>query len=280
MGYYYKFRQVNDYSLSALENCQLWFDKLSNQNDPFEGGYKLTFSPTAEQRAAIDKYFNHPKQKQLGIIFEATGLQNPASCSPIELSEYYIRALAQKAVRHLQECLICSMSSSNTHDTDDVKDPIENTLMWGHYAGGLRGFCLVFDEEKITHSIFENTQRQAYPTAVRYSDEPANFEATNIVTITNNIFAPNTDADILQMLLSVSATKSLDWKGENEVRFLSHSGEQLVSYEAQALVKVIIGDKMPSEDKAKLKAILDAKYPHIEIKTAKTKRESYELMFV
>lgn len=172
------------------------------------------------------------------------------------------------------------MSSSNIDGATDVKDPIENTLMWGHYAGGLRGFCLVFDEEKLTQSIFENTQRQAYPTPVQYSDVPTDIEATSFVTITNNVFAPNTEADIVQMLLNVSATKSLDWKGENEVRFLSHSSEQLVSYEAQALVGVIIGDKMQKSDRNLLLTILDSKYPHIEIKTAKTKRESYGLMFV
>ncbi|MGR5258380.1 DUF2971 domain-containing protein [Vibrio astriarenae] len=279
MANYYKFRQVDKYSLSALAGYQLWFDKLSNQNDPFEGSYKskVLFTPLDETN--ILRRFGTVTDELLDIVRTEAGVMNPHRCNPVELVEHYVRAQVGKALNNLQRSYICSMSNSDTSQTQGIKDPIKNTLMWGHYAGGLRGFCLVFDADKLADSIFCNTHEKAHPVDVTYSNEPATIHASDIIRITTDGLVLDSFPNVYKILRETTARKSLDWRGENEVRFISHGTEQLVSFDPQALVKVVVGEKMPASDRALLQTILEAKYQHVHIEIAGTKYESYELRF-
>ncbi|EEP97627.1 DUF2971 domain-containing protein [Yersinia ruckeri] len=50
-------------------------------------------------------------------------------------------------INNYNELGVCCFVS-NSKDINK-KPPLENRLMWGHYANGLRGFALKFNKEKI-----------------------------------------------------------------------------------------------------------------------------------
>lgn len=277
LTYYYKFRKVNKYSLSALAGCQLWFDKLSNQNDPFEGECKIETSFNSNAEKMIGAILSKPNNEFYTHITNTTGIQHPQSYQPIELLEQYARSLAQKVVNDTQnKSFICSLSSSET----DYLDPIRNTLMWGHYAEGLRGFCLVFDSQALTSDLFHASQKKAYPVAVKYSEAPAVFDATQLIKLDSFKLEPNAELNSIELLLKTSATKSLNWKLENEVRVLSFSTEQLLRFKPDSLEKVVFGEKMLKGDRELILSILNSRYPNTKTQTAKIKKDSYTLMFV
>lgn len=275
--YYYKFRKVDKYSLSALAGCQLWFDKLSNQNDPFEGECKIETNFDSNSKKMIDAILNKPTNQLYKHITNTTGIQNPQSYHPIELLEQYTRTLAQRVVNDTQDkSFICSLSSS---ETDDL-DPISNTLMWGHYAEGLRGFCLVFDSKSLTNDLFHASKKKAYPILVKYSEAPAVFDATQLIKLDRFMLEPNAELNTQELILKASATKSLNWKIENEVRVLSFSTEQLLSFKPDSLVKVVFGEKMLKGDRELILSILCSRYPNTKTQTAKIKKDSYTLILV
>lgn len=280
MALYYKFRQVDKYSLSALAGCQLWFDKLSNQNDPFEGSYRLNSELNDIEKEHVKRLFHPPTQELMEIFHTKFAAIRPENHSADELVSIYLRYLVQESAKRLQTSLICSMSNSDVGEHKHVKDPIDNTLMWGHYAGGLRGFCLVFDADKLTKSIFNNSRRLALPIPVTYSNVPAELKATDVVNISANGLEINESMSAIETLAKTSARKSWDWRGENEVRIISHGTEQLITYAPEALVCVVIGEKMPPTDRDLLQTVLAAKYPHVELQEAQVKNESYDLRFV
>ncbi|MEZ9418554.1 hypothetical protein BCS96_11460 [Vibrio breoganii] len=275
-NHFYKFRQVDKYSLSALASCQLWFDRLSNQNDPFEG--ECLIDSTADDRLKdwAEGMLSKPTPDFYKYIFEATGIQNPQKCSTTELLEHYLRAVATGFISDTQEkTFICSLSSSQPCEVD----PIESTLMWGHYAEGLRGFCLVFDEQSLTQDLMKSSNNKAHPIAVEYSNSPRTLRATNLVSTKGVKLMVSESIDSLGLLSTTSGTKSKHWEMENEVRVLSFCTEQLLQYKPESLVKVVCGDKMPTGDRELIESILSSKYPNTKIETAKVRKDSYRLTF-
>lgn len=92
------------------------------------------------------------------------------------------------------------------NNVEYAKDTVKNTLMWSHYADEHRGFCILYDfSDKFINSKEGETPRN-YFMKVDYIDE-------------------NVDVNKSEMSVQKGfATKSIDWKYENEVRLISYDG--------------------------------------------------------
>lgn len=269
----YKFRTVNTNNLIALSNRQLWFSNQHDFNDPFEGAFiqdnyvpkeKLsTFVCKPKEEIGVKKYLE--MLENLGLKEE--GLTNDVLLQKI--AEHDMGKLI--SIVHNSKIVCLSMGS-------EKNDPITNNLMWSHYADGLRGFCLVFDNDLLQNDMSESSDKAMRPIEVEYKDTPNTLKLEEFVG--SEIILGHTDADVVHSVTKTIATKSLDWEYENEMRMMSLSKENFHMYEPNTLKEIVIGEKMPIAHKKLLTDTIAANHPGIAVKEAKLMPNSYKITII
>ncbi|MCL1142034.1 DUF2971 domain-containing protein [Shewanella gaetbuli] len=274
--YFYKFRTFDTNALTALSNNELWFGKLDTQNDPFEGQCKIDKRLSEELKRFATQRIIPEDPKSYSAYFQLTGFHYPHKLSRLELLEQGCLQMANKMIVNLNSTSrICSFSY---YDSSSKNDALTDNRMWGHYANGLRGFCLVFDKDLLEKAIFQSTEKKAVGFKVRYQNEPDELKVSDIFSVKNELdLIQNESLKGYQIVAKAASTKSEHWKHEQEVRFISLSDKTLVKYPSNALKKIVIGGKMPTEQVNLLKDIMQSKYPHAEIKKMMMHQNSYEL---
>lgn len=215
-----KYFSVNNYSLDNLKNSTLWFAMLNDFNDPFEGRIKIkmryeesTFSSRseAEEVARINKsyfqklnkkYFEHLNnletlELQIGFIFDVWA--------------HTLRKVNSEIINNDGYCCFCA-------HREDVST---NQLMWSHYANGLRGFCIVFDESEMHRSLIElNKEDSLIIEPIVYKDQLPEIDIYNHMS---HHFAPDDYLDDLvnEFNIKSRSTKSKAWCYEREHRAIS-----------------------------------------------------------
>jgi len=108
--------------------------------------------------------------------------------------------------------------------------------LWGHYAQGGNGVCLVFDIDKLSQNVIEQFGKKATIAKIRYSSKHSN------AVFTKGDSQREMEKYIKNNLKSVFFTKSLDWKYEQELRILIKvdDAHDKYLYWGDALVAVIL----------------------------------------
>lgn len=108
--------------------------------------------------------------------------------------------------------------------------------LWGHYAQGGNGACLVFDIEKLSQKMKEQFGTNAIIAPIDYSSE-----------FTNAIFTKGDSQEAVRQYIEdnledIFFTKSLDWKYEQELRILIKEDDlnEKFIYWDDALIAVIL----------------------------------------
>lgn len=139
-----------------------------------------------------------------------------------------------------------------------------NLLMWSHYADGLRGCCLGFDNEKLVPET-ETT----FLADVQYLKNPPVID-TLVYAVTEDLFHYAIDhgyeeyegetfrKQLNAMMRLALASKPEEWHYENERRLIVHTkpddkGPYLHTYESPALHRIIVGERMDRGYRAALK---------------------------
>ncbi|MCW3171470.1 DUF2971 domain-containing protein [Shewanella subflava] len=274
--YFYKFRSFDTNALTALSNNELWFGKLESQNDPFEGRCRIDRSLSEELKSFAIQRITPKDPKSYNVYFQLTGVHYPDKLSNIELLERGCFQMASEMIGNLNSISrICSFSY---YDSSSKNNVLIDNRMWGHYANGLRGFCLVFDQKVLQEAIFESTEKKAVGFKVRYQNEPDELRVSDIFSVNDRLeLIQNKTLSGYQIVATAASTKSEHWKHEQEVRFISFSDKALIKYPHHALIKIVIGDKMPNAQVNLLKDIMQSKYPHASIEKMMMRQNSYEL---
>lgn len=185
----------------------------------------------------------------------------------------------------------------------------DNLLLWSHYGDGLRGFCVVFDENLITNSEtngylldvaylnsppkvdsfiygiawdqdwYSQTAIQETNARIKYQGRPE-LRAEIKIYEESGAKALKTMRDIWQQ---VFATKPAEWGYERERRLLVQTDKSdntplLRSYPREAVRAVIVGERMPEAYRAELLAMLEKKYAGVPVKTARRAQSAYTLV--
>lgn len=184
----------------------------------------------------------------------------------------------------------------------------DNLLMWSHYADGLRGFCVVFDEE-----IIVEAEPKGYVLDVVYCDSPPNVDAfvyaiardqdwyahTAIEETKDKIRSkggPVLEDEVLmykrageeafQTMVAiwqqVFATKPSEWKYERERRLLVQTDQDdtaptLRPFPRNAVKEVVLGERMPDIFRRQILAVMQENYPQVPIKTVRRDHGLYTL---
>lgn len=86
--------------------------------------------------------------------------------------------------------------------------------LWGHYAQGGNGVCLVFDIDKLSQRVVEQFGKKATIAKIRYSSKHSN------AVFAKGDSQRTVDKHIRKNLKRIFFTKSQDWKYEQELRIL------------------------------------------------------------
>lgn len=184
-----------------------------------------------------------------------------------------------------------------------------NLLMWSHYADGLRGFCVVFDEE-----LLVDGRREAYALDVSYTDKPpeidsfiygiawdqdwfshvaieeaqARIQALGETRLLADVEMYETSgAEALGKMQDlwqrVFASKPVEWRYEGERRLLIQTDREdeaplLWKYDRKAVREVILGERMSEAYKQRLMKVLEDQYPGVPVTTARRAQGSYSVV--
>jgi hypothetical protein len=279
----YKYFSVNEHSISNLMRNELYCQNYKAFNDPFECWFSL--------KEGIPSPEKEPERfKQ---VCEAWGYPIENMDSNFEDYNLYMDELVmyQPNIQGFLEGVKISCFSKGN----------DNLLMWSHYADGLRGFCIEFDEDLILSTELD---KEASIIPVSYTEEPPVVDKMLYSLAKDQIwyhdmaiheepkstYVPEyeqalKDAEQLldNLYTKTVATKPIQWKYEEETRLVfsanTNSEGEFFKYPPAAVKGIIFGEKMNLKAKETLVEIIEAKKLLIEKKIAKRDTESYKIKF-
>ena len=279
----FKYFRVSDDSLDALSKRTVYASHFERFNDPFEcwcirreGAPQ--FSLEDSRFMAASRAFGFPEgtpQEHFEMLIEALDGSEPRIQAEIDAAR-----------------IACFSSRP------------DNLLMWSHYADGLRGFCLEFDERAFS---FERSPWELVNVA--YREEPPIFDSflwavawdqvEYNATVLGESRATGKDdgyakayeralqkANVLlrDLYINMFATKPKAWEYEEEVRLIVGAGPDVpthipLAYPADGVQSIIIGHRANEEHIQQIKAA--AKIAGIEapVRFARRDEGRYQMRF-
>lgn len=281
----YKFCPPNLYSLENLRSQALYCRHYSEFNDPFEFWSKIMNGVPSRLQEA-----------RFAAAMQTWGFTVDSG----EDHEEYFLSLeySQPPFKTLFDYTRIACFGKENNDL----------LMWSHYAEGLRGFCIGFDEQELLQSL-----EDVYLTDVKYLQEPPVVDAFVYAVALDqyeyNMSAiegrerneayfgkdPITDEqykavadESFEVMTNIwrraFAVKPTEWKYEKECRLLFRTGNEdirpiLQHYPISAVRKIILGERIESEYQKQLLEITKL-FPQVDIFHAKRSQNAYQLELV
>ncbi|PMH43808.1 hypothetical protein BCU68_13245 [Vibrio sp. 10N.286.49.B3] len=276
----YKFRQVDTYSLSGLSNSTLWFSNLSDFNDPFERSYILDEQLSREvEQILVNRVVPKPDSEVDVVLrqrmFEEAGVEDGGADKKVFFRKMLKRDFEKALVGTVHKSKAICMSME---DLEADKDPLYENLMWSHYADGLRGFCMVFDSEKLQTHFYEQ-ELIVRPIEVEYQDVPITL-SLNEFARSRYILNDNLMTDVISDVTKSVGTKSKAWSYEKEFRMISLENSNAHDYLPDSLIEIVIGEKMPKDQKKLVIDTARSANPDVSIKLSRLKQGSYQLEII
>ena len=278
----HRFFSFNERSLTSLANNTLWFATIDSFNDPFEGKVRLDFSikDITKCRDVLIEVANRFGNESLGIpvndgenisdalirylfdqgevinVSKLEGLVSKSLTPLIDTAKNFVEKMRSE---YGYCCFIQDYEERNT---------LTDTLMWGHYGDGLRGFVLSFEQS----SIFEDIGNVEGDFYIGYANDPHEINIFDL----SHCYLLEEEQQAVDRFLPIFLTKTEPWVYEQEIRFLKyHSGLQ--EFNPESLKYLTVGEKMSKYNLNLLKQLL-SNYPNVKVQTAKTKDDSYKIV--
>ena len=252
----YRYRPINEYTLSGLENNQFYFASPSDFNDPFDCKNLFTFE------GSTDKDWRVFLKKSLSIKYP--------DIKPDVIDQEIIEVISSGEHRERQKLSLQSELWGGI--LKEISDELgvvclskknDDILMWSHYADSHRGICLIFDQEKLKKRFFG--EKVVYKT--KYPD-----------------FKEFVNSDLLALHRMFLLRKSNHWKYEKEFRLFiqaknskNEKEERIQNYPEDSLVGVIFGCEMSSENRQKIYECVNKQNGEISFYQAIKSSNSYSL---
>lgn len=229
----YKYEPFTLRAVQNLKQHSLYFGPPSSFNDPFDCALTPRFVPLTdiEANAVAAKFVSDPETpRHIANFFYEVGMANLKDS---------LLAWATKEIQSQCE------SFSKTKGITCFSEVNDNLLMWSHYGGQHRGFCLEFNTD---YEPFSKLHRVVYSTTI------PEFSVSRMMV--------NED---YQHVLDLFCTKSSDWAYEKEWRVIHQVAGTVFTYEPAALNAVYFGAKMTEQDIDMLCLILHGQNPDVKL---------------
>jgi hypothetical protein len=213
----FKYQSFSALSLSALHKRTLWFARPSSLNDPYDFNVPVHFEEVTRDDCA--EWMASPAGwsdlKEDPRLVDEDGNPTEALC----------QLLMQHGPRAIRNKLEESYLGRGVTCFSEVPD---STLLWSHYGGGHRGFCLEFDT---TAPILEKVHK------VRYANDVPQLNIARELMGDGSSF------------MDVVLRKAECWSYEREWRAIHVEGNREYGYGAEALTGIYFGAAMPESDR-------------------------------
>jgi Protein of unknown function (DUF2971) len=291
-----KFFGPSDYSLANFDRGVLFCQHYSAYNDPFEFWTNLL--------SGIPDVVEQPERFRAAL--RAWGFGSAA-----QAKELFEQDFVNGAREYFEECALYAPPFEDMCDsfrlTCFTKDSGQ-LLMWSHYADGLRGFAVVFDEKELIFgrddSLFLDVSYRSTPPevdtlvyGVLWDQEDFHSKAIEEERAilkhrgqkgrlpANPDYKAVADDALKRMRQTwqlVFATKPKEWQYERERRLLIHSGKTdnspiFLEYPVAAVREVILGERMEAGFRDRLLEVVRLKFPHASVRTARRSQNVYSL---
>ncbi|GAA5511278.1 DUF2971 domain-containing protein [Novipirellula caenicola] len=224
------------FSLRAVQNVKchsVYFNSPSWFNDPFDCGLKPRI------RDPSDVEVDAISAKMLSDATTPDKVRQLLVGLPKSQVKAQLISSAERIIEEQRD------DFNNTKGVTCFSQCNDNMLMWSHYGGQHKGFCLEFD------TTFEPLTKLR---RVNYSaDIP-------VVDITRFMLH-----DDYEHLIDLFCTKSIDWAYEREWRVLHADKGTVFTYEPNALRAIYFGAKMTKQDIDMICLVLYCQNPDVEL---------------
>jgi hypothetical protein len=205
----YKYEAFSSQSLANLKNQVIYFSSPGRFNDPYDCALfpSIAEPSDAEVERIRDYYLAQPDvAEKTKSEFENT--------STAGLRILFLRAGQNAIDSEIKRFL-------SLRGVSCFSESPSNLLMWSHYSGHHKGFCLEFrtDSEPF---------QKLHP--VRYSDQMPTFDLVPMLCDRN-----------FDQVMDLFCTKSRDWQYEREWRAMHRDAGTAYHYPAEALSGVYFG---------------------------------------
>ena len=251
----YQYRPPTVWAIANLSQRVLYFGSPTNFNDPYDCNIppRLDNFTDEQHKSSMDEFSqrrNLPQyevQKGGGKVFATSFNALSPNMWKQERNSFGVACFSRRP---------------------------DNLLMWSHYSGYGKGFCLAFNTRKAPHIFGNNLTRK-----VRYSKKYKDI-------LDGNAFRSAEEG--VDLLLDFLAHKSIDWKYEKEWRaFTAIEGknneerdkERKIDYAPEVLKAVYFGTETDDETKERIRAIVEKTYPNAELWQGELSKTEYKVVF-
>jgi hypothetical protein len=237
-----KFCVYNEHLLETLENITIFFSKVSNFNDPFEGIHRFKiYSDNDEFKNFYLKEF-HGKSEDL---------------------EYHQNNKEEFFKKHINYIFDWKYETNGVccFSDESMKNDI---LMWSHYTDKHKGICLIFNDN-LRFIFKENKLSNSYvcepsgPHVVNYTKEYLDYYPSQKIFNIRSFFT----------------TKFQIWSYENEYRYISPI-EGNFYFKKDCLEEIIFGLRTSIDSKNTIKNIVNKNFNNIKYKRIILKKDKFD----
>lgn len=243
----YKYERFSARSLQNLKAQSVFFGSPLRFNDPYDCALKAGVIYPSDKaidslRATYAKRSNVPPD--IRQQFAETGTE--------ELRQIVIRNARKTLDKYAEDFLRKRGVTCFSERNNDL-------LMWSHYGGCYRGFCLGFSTK---HEPFSKIRK------VEYTEEMPKIDAVEVLINDN-----------FDRMLDLFFTKSKSWSYEEEWRCVHKQAGTLFTYEAEALESVLFGPDIDVESLEIICLILAGQNPRVRFWRGHRSNERFEVTF-
>jgi len=230
----FKYEGFTTQSLLNLKAQSVYFGSPRNFNDPYDCAItaSITDPTTIELEHLREFYISDPN-------FSAKGKKQLEELSEDELKIQLLRG-ANVALDKAKEIFL------NNNGITCFSERNDDLLMWSHYGGQYKGFCLEFLTE---YEPFNNLRKVQY------------VKKMPIIRMDSFVY----DKNLEKLLDDIYCTKSLSWAYEKEWRGLHKQAGTLYTYKPKALKAIYFGPDIEQQALEIICLILAGQNPEVEL---------------
>lgn len=242
----YKYESFSETSLRSLKAQSIYFGSPLSFNDPYDCALKAAIDCPDESRfeELRQHYLSGGAPLEIADLFSTTNSK--------EFKAMVERAARVVADKYSAEFLKSKGVTCFSERNDDL-------LMWSHYGGRYKGFCLEFSTKV---EPFDQIQR------VQYSSEMPKIDPVGLILDQDG-------GQVLELFL----TKSSQWEYEKEWRLIHEQIDTLYCYPDKALLGVYFGPDIDIESIEIICLILKGQNPHVRFWKGSRSVERFEVNF-
>lgn len=243
----YKYESINTNSLKNLKAQAIYMASPLGFNDPYDCALSTVMNEITDSE--LERLVSHYVNRE--------DVPDPVKQQFLSLSEAELRAMffrtSKSAIeQNVQQFLELRGVSCFSEKKDDL-------LMWAHYGGCYRGFCLEFRTE---FELFNKSKKVQYT---------ADIPRINIVScLIENDF---------DLIADLYCTKSINWKYEQEWRLIHQKAGTSYIYPPETLKAIYFGPNIDEQIMEIICLIIQGQNPVVEFWKGKLSKSEFKVEF-